>query len=75
MELDKQYCIYGLDTSAFYFEEERNVEQKMYKLRDMKKKYKEILKDQSLNNAVRIIIENKYKETSSELARLKETLI
>ena len=40
MALDKQYCIYGLDTSAFYFEEERNVEQKMYKLRDMKKKYK-----------------------------------
>lgn len=75
MALDKQYCIYGLDTSAFYFEEERNVEQKMYKLRDMKKKYKEILKDQSLNDAVRIIIENKYKETSLELARFKEILI
>lgn len=75
MALDKQYCIYGLDTSAFYFEEERNVEQKMYKLRDMKKKYKEILKDQSLNGAVRIVIENKYKETYSELTRLKEILI
>jgi hypothetical protein len=32
MALDKQYCIYGIDTSAFYFEDERYLEQKMYQL-------------------------------------------
>lgn len=75
MALDKQYCIYGLDTSAFYFEEERIVEQKMYKLRDMKKGYKDILKSDELSDAIKFVIEKKYKETSKELSRLKEVLI
>ena len=41
MALDKQYCIYGIDTSAFYFDDEREVEQKMYKIRSVKNAYKE----------------------------------
>ena len=75
MALDKQYCIYGIDTSAFYFDDERHVEQKMYKIRSEKTAYKELLKDDSLNDCVRIVLEGKYKEVSKELTRLKEILI
>lgn len=75
MALDKQYCIYGVDTSAFYFEDEKNVEQKMYSLRGQKAEYKAILRDEKLNDFVRFIVESKYKSVSKELAALKETLI
>lgn len=75
MALDKQYCIYGIDTSAFYFEDEKSVEQKMYRVRSVKNAYKEILRDENMSAAVRIVIEDKYRERSHELARLKETLI
>ena len=75
MALDKQYCIYGIDTSAFYFEDEKSVEQKMYRVRSVKNAYKEILRDENMSAAVRIVVEDKYKERSHELARLKETLI
>ena len=74
MALDKQYCIYGVDTSAFYFDDERNVEQKMFKLRGQKAEYKSILRDENLNNAVRFVVEAKYKSVSKKLADLKETL-
>lgn len=75
MALDKQYCIYGVDTSAFYFDDERNVEQKMYQLRNAKNLYKEYLKDKNINKCIKIVLELKYKEVSKELARLKEILI
>lgn len=75
LALDKQYCIYGIDTSAFYFEDETNVEQKMYNIRNLKLSYKKILNDSSLDNCVKIAIEQKYKEVSHELARLKEVLL
>ena len=75
MALDKQYCIYGVDTSAFYFDDEKSVEQKMYKLRSAKAEYKEILRDENLNSAIRIIIDDKYKAVSKELSGLKEILI
>lgn len=75
MALDKQFCIYGIDTSAFYFEEERIIEQRMYSLRTAKNEYKEILKDETLSEAVRFIIEQKYKEISALLSNSKETLI
>jgi len=75
LALDKQYCIYGIDTSAFYFEDEKSVEQKMYKVRSVKNAYKEILRDENMSAVVRIVIEDKYKERLHELARLKETLI
>lgn len=75
MALDKQYCIYGVDTSAFYFDDEKNVEQKMYELRSAKAQYKEILKKENLNCAVRFMIESKYKEISKKLANMKEVLI
>lgn len=75
MALDKQYCIYGVDTSAFYFEEEKSVEQKMYFLREAKNKYKDILRDTNMDKAVFFMVESKYKEVSKELARLKECLI
>lgn len=75
MALDRQYCIYGIDTSAFYFEDETNVEQKMYNVRNIKSRYKQVLKDQSLSPCVRFVIEDKYKEVSHELSRLKEILI
>lgn len=75
MALDKQYCIYGVDTSAFYFEEERNIEQRMYKLRNIKSLYREYLKDSKLSPAVRFILEDRYKAASKELARSKELLI
>lgn len=74
MALDKQYCIYGIDTSAFYFDDEKNVEQKMYQLRSLKAAYKqELTEDMSI--AVRIIVESKYKAVSKELSRLKEILL
>lgn len=75
MALDRQYCIYGIDTSAVYFEDEQCVEQKMYAIRSQKKLYKKILNDNNLDAAVRYIIEDKYKEVSKELVRLKEILI
>ena len=75
MALDKQYCIYGVDTSAFYFDDEKNVEQKMFSLRRQKAEYKSILRDENLNNAVRFVVEAKYKSVSKKLADLKETLI
>lgn len=75
MALDKQFCVYGIDTSAFYFEEERNIEQRMYKLRAAKSGYKEILKDSLLNEAIKFVIEKKYKEVSIALSNSKEKLI
>lgn len=75
LALDKQYCIYGVDTSAFYFDDEKNVEQKMFSLRRQKAEYKSILRDENLNNAVRFVVEAKYKSVSKKLADLKETLI
>ena len=75
MALDKQYCIYGIDTSAFYFEDERSVEQKMYRVRGLKTAYKDILADSSLDKAIRIVIESKYKAVSKELSQLKEILL
>jgi hypothetical protein len=75
LALDKQYCIYGIDTSAFYFEDERNVEQKMYEIRNQKKQYKILLEDKTLCNAVRFVLEKKYKTISKQLTTLKETLL
>lgn len=75
MALDKQYCIYGLDTSTFYFDDERNAEQKMYIIRNQKTKYKELLRDQTLSAPVRFVLEKKYKQVSNELTSLKEILI
>lgn len=75
MALDKQYCIYGIDTSAFYFDEERNVEQKMYVIRGQKSAYREMLKHKDLDKAVAFVIEAKYKALSKRLTELKETLL
>lgn len=75
MALDKQYCIYGIDTSAFYFDRERAIEQKMYALRSQKSAYREILQDENLSGAVRFVIEKKYKEVSTGLSSSKELLI
>lgn len=75
MALDKQYCIYGIDTSAFYFDDEQNVEQKMYKIRNQKTQYKAMLEDKDMNDAVRFVIEAKYKEVSNKLTALKEILL
>lgn len=75
MALDKQYCIYGLDTSALYFEDERSVEQKMYRVRSQKEAYKEILRDESLSEAIKFVLKKKYKQVSKELTCLKETLL
>ena len=74
MALDKQYCIYGIDTSAFYFEEEQFIEQRMYNLRAAKNAYKEILKEE-LSDAVRFVVEKKYKEVTNTLSKSKEKLI
>lgn len=75
MALDKQYCIYGVDTSAFYFDDERNVEQKMYKIRNQKNQYKTLLEDKNICDAVRFVLEKKYKEVSRQLSTLKEILL
>ena len=75
MALDKQYCIYGIDTSAFYFDKERAIEQKMYALRSQKSAYREILQDENLSGAVRFVVEKKYKEVSTGLSSSKELLI
>ena len=74
MALDKQYAIYGIDTSAFYFEDEQAVEQKMYRLRSQKTAYKAIITQGFNDNAVEWVIKEKYKQVSSELARLKVRL-
>ena len=47
----------------------------MYRLRNAKTGYRECLKDDSLNDAVRIIIQDKYESVSKELATSKEKLI
>lgn len=75
MALDKQYSIYGVDTSAFYFEDEKNVEAKMFVLRGQKADYKQFLKECVLDGAVRFVLEEKCRYISAELSRLKETLI
>lgn len=75
MALDRQYCIYGIDTSAFYFDDEMAVEQKMYALRGLKNAYKSILKDKSMSGAVSFVVESKYKEISHKLSSLKEKLL
>ena len=75
MALDKQYCIYGVDTSAFYFDDERCLEQKMYQLRSQKTRYKELIASGFEDKAVEWIIKRKYKAVSDELARMKSTLI
>lgn len=75
MALDKQYCIYGIDTSAFYFDDERNVEQKMYVLRSIKAEYKKELSNNRLSAAVRFVIEDKYKAVSKQLTSMKESLL
>lgn len=75
MALDKQYCIYGLDTSALYFEDERSIEQKMYRVRNQKEAYKEILRDENLSEVIKFVLKKKYKQVSKELTYLKETLL
>lgn len=75
MALDKQYSIYGVDTSAFYFDDEKNVEAKMFALREQKTAYKQILKDASVCGAVRFILEKKCQQVSKDLVRLKEVLL
>ena len=75
MALDKQYCIYGLDTSALYFEDERSIEQKMYRVRSQKEAYKEILRDENLSEVIKFVLKKKYKQVSKELTYLKETLL
>lgn len=74
MALDKQYAIYGIDTSAFYFEDEQAVEQKMYTMRSQKTAYKSVISQGFDNKAVEWIVKEKYRQVSSELARLKVTL-
>ena len=75
MALDKQYCIYGIDTSAFYFEDERYLEQKMYQLRSQRARYKEIIANGFDDKAVEWIIKTKYKTVSDKLAEMKAALI
>ena len=47
----------------------------MYRLRGEKNGYKECLKDDKLDKAVRIVIQDKYSSVSKELAQSKEKLI
>ncbi len=75
MALDKQYCIYGIDTATFYFEEERNIEQRMYKLRNEKALLKEYLSDENLDMAVKFVLNKRYKAASRELSQSKANLI
>ena len=41
MALNKQYCVYGIDTSCFYFDKEIEMERDLYRFRAIKKAYKE----------------------------------
>lgn len=72
MALDKQYCIYGIGTDAFYFEEERYVEQKIYELRTAKEEYK---KYKDVDGAVGFVLQKKYKAIIQEITHLKGILI
>lgn len=75
MALDKQYCIYSIDTATFYFEEERIIEQRMYKLRNEKALLKEYLSDSNLDLAVKFVLNKRYKAASKELLQSKANLI
>lgn len=71
MALNKQYCIYGVDTSAFYFEEEKRLNSKIYLANQHKKRLKEILLEENLDKTVKFCIEDNYKRVSAQIAELK----
>lgn len=75
MALDKQYCIYGVDTSAFYFDDEKCLEEKICKLRTFKIRLKKEINELTDNDCVRFVLESKYKEISKNLASLKSKFI
>ena len=67
MALNKQYCVYGVDTSAFYFEEEKRLETKIYNAKQYRNRLKNSLADASMDKCVRFSIEENYKKISNEM--------
>lgn len=74
MALDKQYCIYGVDTSAFYFEEEVVIECDLYKFRAMKNRYKDVLQNTD-DVVIKSMIEDKLKYLNKRITGTKNCLI
>lgn len=71
MALNKQYCVYGVDTSAFYFEEEKRLEAKIYNAKQYRNRLKTSLADASMDKCVRFSVEENYKKISNEIKELK----
>lgn len=73
MALNKQYCVYGVDTGCFYFEEELFIEKDLFKYRAEKKAYKEVLKNTD-DIYLRWLIEVKIKQCNKRIAGTKSCL-
>lgn len=74
MALNKQYCVYGIDTGAFYFENELEIEKDLYKFREQKKRYKaelETCTDKYLSG----LIETKLSYINKRIRGTKECLV
>lgn len=74
MALNKQYCVYGVDTGCFYFDEELYIEKDLFKYRALKKNYKEAL-EKTDDIFIRGLIEEKIKYCNKRISGTKECLI
>lgn len=73
--LNKQYCIFSTDTSAFYFENERLVEQRLNNLRRQKKAYKKVLLTCIKGDYLYELIEAKISKLTKSITACKECLL
>ncbi|MCM1361538.1 MAG: hypothetical protein NC235_06515 [Clostridiales bacterium] len=74
MALNKQYCVYGIDTSCFYFDKEIEMERDLYKFRAIKKAYKETLR-KTEDKFLAMMIEEKIKYWNKRINGKKNCLI
>jgi arsenate reductase-like glutaredoxin family protein len=80
--LNKQIHIYSVDTSAFYYENEKQIHKKLNKVYILKSKikkrrvkiYKQYKKNESENKDNKIYIDNLYKRVNKLLSNIKEKL-
>ena len=74
MALNKQYCVYGIDTSCFYFDKEIEMERDLYKFRAIKRAYKESL-GKTEDKFLAMMIEEKIKYWNKRINGKKNCLI
>ena len=73
MALNKQYCIYGIDTSFFYFDKEIEMERDLYRFRSVKKAYKETLAKTD-DKLISMMLEEKIKYLNKRICCTKNCL-